>query len=384
MEIPSWTYKYDLAAFRQEYIAAFERVLDSGQLLFGSELKNLETQFADLIGTKYGIGCDNATNALFLALKVLGIGEGDEVICIPTTAIPTISAIIHAGAHPILVDVDKYGQIDVQLIEKAITPNTKAVVPVHLYGYPSNVPLIRAICAPLGIHIVEDCSQAHGASISDQSVGSLGDISCFSFYPTKPLGAFGDAGIICTDSDYLDDLLRKLRFYGISSGYVAEVDGYNSRLDEVQAAILCEKIPRLCEMRNHRAVASQSYESIVSSTIRRLKPPPYASAISGYLIPFLFLSDRNSMQETLRDAGVGLNISYKTPIHLMPAYKDLGYAPGSFPVAEFICEHIFSPPIFDYIPLGLVRRAAESIAAVDDTFSCDPQVLRRYEQLFID
>ena len=351
MKHPSWSYKFELEYHRLEYLEAFNRVLDSGKLLFGSELESLEREFAEYIGAEDCVGCDNATNALFLALKAVGVGPGDEVICVANTAIPTISAIVHAGATPVLVDVDIHGLMDIRLVEEAITKNTKVILPVHLYGYPVDMKRLMSLASSEDILVIEDCSQAHGASIEGKRVGSFGDLSCFSFYPTKPLGAYGDAGIICTNG-FESDVLRRLRFYGISKGYVADMHGYNSRMDEIQAAILRAKLNRLDSSIKYRSAIAKKYASIESTAIKRLDPPSYADKISGYLIPHLLLADRKSFIKSLERKGIGVNISYPVPIHLMPAFKDLGNGPGTYPVSEFLCERVFSPPVADYYPLG--------------------------------
>ena len=257
MKIPSWTYKYDLEINRDEYINAVNEVFDSGRLLFGKQLKNFEKSFSSYIGTKFAIGCDNATNAIFLSLKSIGVGEGDEVITVPNTAIPTVSAICQAGAKPVFVDVNKYALMDVNKLEEIINHKTKAIIPVHLYGFPCDMDKISLISQKYNIHIIEDCSQAHGTILNDKKVGTFGRLSCFSFYPTKSLGGFGDAGIICTNDPACDNLLKKMRFYGIENDYVASINGYNSRMDEIHAAILNKKLTRLEDNIKYRNESKQ-------------------------------------------------------------------------------------------------------------------------------
>ncbi|WP_320674081.1 DegT/DnrJ/EryC1/StrS family aminotransferase [Prochlorococcus sp. MIT 1341] len=365
---PSWTYAYEMELYREEYLSAINTVFDSGCLLFGEQLKSFEETFSKYIGTAYSIGCDNATNAIFLSLKSLGIGSGHTVITVPNTAIPTVSAIRQSGARPIFVDVGKNALMDPALIEDAIHPSTKAILPVHLYGYPCDMHVINKIASKHQLSVLEDCSQAHGSKIGDKSVGSFGDLSCFSFYPTKPLGGFGDAGMICTDNQALNQKLRRLRFYGIDSDYIAQFDGYNSRMDEIHAAILNKKISRLDLSINHRQKILDIYIATLSSPFLTPLPPPEDSSTSKYLIPFLFEGDRDKFAARLYEHGIGTNISYKTPIHLMPAYKDLNYREGDFPNAEFFSKQNISFPIFNDMPESLAYKIAERINTVLDLY----------------
>ena len=382
MKYPSWTYAFDVAHHRDEYIRAIDRVFDSGRLLFGEELKELEKEFSIYIGTNYSIGCDNATNAIFLALKALEIGEGDEVICVPNTAIPTISAIVHSGATPVLVDINKHGLLDVRLAEAAITSRTKAILPVHLYGYPADMEQLKKLATAHNLSIIEDCSQAHGACIGNQKVGALGDISCFSFYPTKPLGALGDAGIICTNNEEIATKLKKLRFYGITSNYVADMDGYNSRMDELQAAVIRSKLKRLDDNISARDGIVYAYKKGFGKLFRQVMPPSYATRVSNYLVPFLVLSDRSELINRLSDVGVGINISYPVPIHLMPAYRELGAGTGTYPVAEFLCSQVFSPPIADYYPIDQINSVIERFSIVSGSIEIQKPLQDSYERLF--
>ena len=361
MKIPSWTYKYDLEINRDEYINAVNEVFDSGRLLFGKQLKNFEKSFSSYIGTKFAIGCDNATNAIFLSLKSIGVGEGDEVITVPNTAIPTVSAICQAGAKPVFVDVNKYALMDVNKLEEIINHKTKAIIPVHLYGFPCDMDKISLISQKYNIHIIEDCSQAHGTILNDKKVGTFGRLSCFSFYPTKSLGGFGDAGIICTNDPACDNLLKKMRFYGIENDYVASINGYNSRMDEIHAAILNKKLTRLEDNIKYRNELLDLYISGINSDLLVPLPKPKNARTSNYLLPFIFNGNREKFLEKLSQENIGVNISYKHPIHTMPAYKNLGYKKGDFKKAEFICDHIVSLPICDYLPKEVVYQVIKSI-----------------------
>ena len=359
--IPSWTYKYDIDENRNDYIKLINKVFDSGRLLFGEELENFQEEFAKYIGVKYGIGCDNATNGLFLALKSIGIEQDDEVITVPNTAIPTISAIRQAGAKPVFVDINNYGLMDINELEKSINKKTKAIMPVHLYGFPCDIKRICEISKIFKIPVIEDCSQAHGSEFDNKKVGSFGDLSVFSFYPTKSLGGFGDAGMICTNNQEYSSKLKKLRFYGIDKNYTADIDGYNSRMDEIHAAILRYKLKKLDKNISERGKIANYYKKhIKKNNLTPLNHPP-KTKISNYLIPFLFNGDRDKFQQKLLKKGIGTNVSYKVPIHLMPAYLNLGYKKNDFPKAEEFCNSNISLPIFDNMPEELPIKVVEIV-----------------------
>ena len=359
--IPSWTYQYDLQNNRKEYLEIINRVFDSGRLLFGKELEDLEKNFSKYIGTKYAVGCDNATNGIFLSLKTIGINPGDIVITVANTAIPTVSAIKQAGAIPKFVDVNKHALLDKENLINAINKKVKAIIPVHLYGFPCDMEAICDIGKNFQIPIIEDCSQAHGSKINSKKVGSFGDLSIFSFYPTKSLGAFGDAGIICTNNPKYKDKLNKLRFYGIKQNYIADVEGYNSRMDEIHAGIINAKLKRLDDNIYYRNKIREIYKREISNEKLKLIPKPENSSISNYLIPFLYDGDRDAFQQKLIKKGIGSNVSYRTPIYSMPAYKNLNFKKENFPNTEEFCNKIISFPIFDYIPIEMVKKTIEVI-----------------------
>lgn len=364
MNIPSWTYQFDLEIHRNEYIDCINEVFDSGRLLFGKQLDNFEKSFSKYIGTKFAIGCDNGTNAIFLGLKALNIGKGDKVITVPNTAIPTVSAICQAGALPVFVDVNDSALIDINKIEEKIDSETKAIIPVHLYGFPCEMDRICEIAKKYNIDVLEDCSQAHGTTLKGKKIGSFGKVSTFSFYPTKSLGSFGDAGIICTNFNEINDLIKKLRFYGIESDYNASIEGYNSRMDEIHAAILNKKLKRLEENITYRNDIFKLYLDGFTSELLEPIKIPINSRPSHYLLPFIFKGDRNLFVKELNKRNIGVNISYKTPIHTMPAYKYLGYQYGEFKNAEYFCNHNLSFPIFDNIPKSMVLRTIEIVNSI--------------------
>ena len=366
--IPSWTCEYDLKENREIYLKLINQVFDSGRLLLGKQLENFESNFSSYVGTNYAVGCDNATNALFLILKAIGVKAGDEIITVSNTAIPTVSAIRQANAKPVFVDINRNGLMDINNVLRLINNKTKAIIVVHLYGYPLEISELVKLKNEQPLTIIEDCSQAHGAKINGKKVGSIGDFSAFSFYPTKSLGAFGDAGIICTDDFDKYNFLRELRFYGIEKDYVAKVDGYNSRMDEIQAAILNYKLTKLDENIKYREVIAKKYKNGIESRIFSSIPRPENSRCSNYLMPFYFTSDRDLFKKLLEDKGILTNVSYKTPIHLMPAYTKLGYKKGDLPVTENHCNNVISLPIFDYMPLELVDEIIEKVNIILDMF----------------
>ncbi len=242
MQIPFFDYQRQYKKINSEIDLAIKRVLNSGKLILGEEVKNFENNFSKYIGTKYGVGVNSGTDAIKIALRALGIKEGDEVITVSNTAVPTISAIREIGAIPKFADIKTDYTIDESEIEKKITKKTKVILAVHLYGQGCNMEAILKIAKKNKLKIIEDCAQAHGTIINDKKAGFLGDISCFSFYPTKNLGAYGDAGIILTSNKNLTEKCRALRMYGMKNDYHAHLEGYNSRLDEMQAAILNVKL----------------------------------------------------------------------------------------------------------------------------------------------
>ncbi len=366
--IPSWTCEYDLKKNREIYLKLINEVFDSGRLLLGKQLENFERNFSNYIGTNFAVGCDNATNALFLILKSIGVKPGDEIITVSNTAIPTVSAIRQANARPVFVDINSHGLMDINSVLNLINKKTKAIIVVHLYGYPLDLTNLLRLKSKRDLTIIEDCSQAHGAIINGKKVGSMGDFSAFSFYPTKSLGAFGDAGIICTNDLEKYNHLRELRFYGIEKDYVAKVDGFNSRMDEIQAAILNFKLTKLDENISYREKIVQKYKNGIKSKMFFPIPRPENSRCSNYLIPFYFKKNRDLFKKELEKNGVMTNVSYKVPIHLMPAYINLGYKMGDLPFTEIHCDQNISLPIFDYMPLEIVNKIIEKVNIVLDMF----------------
>lgn len=326
---------------------AMQRVLDDASFILGKTVDEFETQFAQFVGTKHCVGLSNGLEALRLALTVLEIGAGDEVIIPANTFIATALAVTAAGAKPVLVDCDATTfQIDPNLIKSAITPRTKAIMPVHLTGHPSDMDPILQIAQQYGLHVVEDAAQAQGTQYKQRECGSLAQIGCFSFYPGKNLGAFGDAGAVTTDDDRLAERIRRIRHYGQRVKYDHVEKGTNARLDTLQAAVLSVKLKHLRQWNQQRAEHATRYEELLSGVGDICTPicAPWATHI--YHLYMIQTEERDALQKHLNANGVQTGIHYPIPIHLQVAYTDLGYKPGDFPVAERLAKRILSLPMY--------------------------------------
>ncbi len=323
-----------------------KKVLESGKYILGEEVEQFEVEFSNYIGARYGLGVANGTDALILAMKALDITTGDEVITTPFTAIPTVSAIIAVGAKPVFVDIDPNTYlIDIKLIREKITEKTKAIIPVHLFG---NVVDIEKLINEIGanIPVIEDACQAHGSMINGKKAGSLGTFGVFSFYPTKNLGAYGDGGMIVTNSEYYFEKLKLLRMYGMINYHTIKINGINSRLDEIQAAILRIKLKFLDTMNERRNILAKRYiDNLKQLNIEFQKID--TNVFSNYHIFNISIKeDRNSLIDFLEKAGIQTNIYYKIPIHLQEANRFLNYKEGSFPNAEALSKKILALPMY--------------------------------------
>jgi len=346
MTIKVWDYIEEYKEDREEILNIVDEVFSSGRLILGNAVKSFEEEFSSYCSAKYGIGVDNATNGLFLALKALGIGEGDEVISVSNTAVPTISAIVSTGATPVFADIDKNTyQLDTSLLETMINPSTKCILPVHLYGQCVDMEPIIQLAKKYSLYIVEDCSQAHGAKYKGRIAGSMSDLSVFSFYPTKPLGGYGDGGMVLTSNEDLKDKVKRLRFYGMDKIYYAEEHGYNARLDEVHAAILSKKLTKLDHNNEKRRVLAKRYDSILRATSLIL---PVKSVFNEHVY-YLYVvrhKERDRIISDLRKKDIMVNVSYPWPIHIMKGYSYLGYKDGDLPNTESASREIFSLPMY--------------------------------------
>lgn len=332
--------------YQEEYKAAAIRVLDSAWYVLGQEVQHFEEEFAAFCGTKECVGLNSGLDALILALRALEIGPGDEVIVPSNTFIATVLAISENQATPVFVEPDMYYNLDAEAIEKAITPRTKAILVVHLYGQAANMQKICAIAKKHQLYLVEDCAQAHGATCHEQKIGSFGDIGCFSFYPTKNLGAFGDAGAVTTNSSTLAQKVRLLRNYGSTVKYRHDVIGLNSRLDEMQAALLRTKLGHFEELLTEKRQLAQRYLEGLQQT-KLILPQVREHSTSVWHQFVVRVSNRTDFQQYLEERGVHTLIHYPIPPHMQPCYQNLGYHSGDFPVAEAYAEQVVSLPIYN-------------------------------------
>jgi dTDP-4-amino-4,6-dideoxygalactose transaminase len=339
---------------REELDAAWRRVMDSGWYILGKEVAAFEEEFAAWCGTCHCIGVGNGLDALHLILRALDIGPGDEVIVPSNTYIATWLAVTYAGATPVPVEPDSVTfNLDPMLLEAAITPKTRAVIPVHLYGQPADMDAVNSIARRHGLKVIEDAAQAHGARYRGRRCGSLGDAAGFSFYPGKNLGALGDGGAITTNDNDLAERVRMLRNYGSSKKYVNEVAGFNSRLDELQAALLRVKLARLDEWNDRRRVVAAAYYKELAGTGLALPfVPDWVEPVWHLYV--VCCQDRDAVTARLDRSGIGWLIHYPVPPHLQGAYRNLGYRAGDFPVAERMTREVLSLPMGPHLASGQI------------------------------
>ena len=368
MQIPPFSLDAQISDIGEEIEEALIRVFRSGKYIGGKEVDSFEDAFARKVQTSYSVGCNSGTDALILALRSLNIGEDDEVITSSFSFFATAEAISSVGARPVFVDIDpKNYLIDLNLIEKAITSKTKAILPVHLFGYPLDMDKLMEIAEKNNLKVIEDCAQASGANWKGKPVGSFGDVGCFSFFPTKNLGAAGDGGAITTNDYDLAKTIRELAIHGMPRRYLHTNIGYNSRLDSLQAAILNVKLPLLNQWINKRKEIANNYIdhlSVIESIelpltgennnighswnqfVIRILDNSFAQNKQVNSEDFSDSQNRDLFKNELQGLGVNTIIYYPIPIHLQPAYKELGYEEGSLPITEKVCNQVISLPIF--------------------------------------
>jgi dTDP-4-amino-4,6-dideoxygalactose transaminase len=333
------------AALRPGLDAVLARVLESGRYLFGPELEAFESEFADWCGAAFAVGVANGTDAITIALQAVGVGPGDEVITVANTCVPTIVGIENAGAVPVLVDAETETRtLDPALVEEAIGPRTRAILPVHLYGQCADLRALGRIAAEHGLALVEDCAQAHGAELSGRRAGSIGDAAAFSFYPTKNLGALGDGGAVVTSDPMAAERARLLRNYGERARFEHVLRGRNSRLDAIQAAVLRLKLPHLDEWNDRRREIAARYTAALAGTAARPPREP-AERRHVYHLYVIEVDARDAFREHLLAAGVETAVHYPLPIHHQPAYTELGTG-RSLPVSERLTASVVSLPIY--------------------------------------
>jgi len=345
--------------YKAEYDRAVIETLESGWYILGERVERFETEFAKFIGSKYCVGVNSGLDALILAVRALGIGPDDEVIVPANTYIATVLGITENGATPVFVEPDEYYNLDADKIEEKITGKTKAIMVVHLYGQAANMDKIKQIADKRGLYLIEDCAQSHGAKFEGKTTGTYGDIGCFSFYPTKNLGAFGDGGAIVTDNEKIADKIRMLRNYGSRRKYYNEIEGVNSRLDEMQAALLNVKLSHYRELRSEREKIAQKYLNEIKNPKIEL-PKIRKGAEHVWHLFVVQTENRDKLQNYLNENGIGTQIHYPIPPHLSEAYKYLGYKKGDFPITEKQANTVLSLPMYD----GMTDKEAEYVIKV--------------------
>jgi dTDP-4-amino-4,6-dideoxygalactose transaminase len=361
VEVPYLDLKAQYQSIKPEIDAAISAVLESSQFVLGAEVAGFEREFAAYCGTSECVALNSGTSALHLALLAAGVGPGDEVITVPFTFVASVAAVIYAGARPVLVDIDPRAfNMDPAAIEAAITPRTKAILPVHLYGQPADMDPIMEVAQRRGLVVIEDAAQAHGAKYKGRPAGSIGDIGCFSFYPTKNLGAYGEGGAITTNNAEFARTVRMLRDWGQDRKYHHVQRGYNYRMEGFQGAILRVKLRHLERWtEKRRAIARQYSESLAGSGVELPVEMPWARHV--YHVYTVRAEDRNGLRAALQAEGIQTAIHYGLPAHLQPAYADLGYGKGSLPLSEAAAEQVLSLPIYPELSDRAIAKVAEAV-----------------------
>ncbi len=357
--IPFFDLTQQYESIRAEIDAATARVMKSGWFILGPEVKEFEKEFATYIGASHAIGVGSGTEALHIALLALGVGANDEVITVPNTAVATVAAIELTGARAVLCDVRADSMLmDVEKLERAITPRTRAIIPVHLFGQAADLDPIRELAHAQNIAVLEDCAQAHGATYRGKRVGAHGHIAAFSFYPTKNLGAYGDGGAIVTNDNALAERVKLIRQYGWRERYASDIKGMNSRLDELLAAQLRVKLKYLDAWNAARRERAAVYSELLK-TVTLPREMPYGAPV--YHLYVVQSARRDALAEHLKTRGIGTAIQYPFPIHLQKGYANLGARAGDLPVAEKLAREILSLPLYPELPLADVRAVADAV-----------------------
>jgi dTDP-4-amino-4,6-dideoxygalactose transaminase len=348
-QIPLLNLQAQYQAIREEIAAAIARVVESQQFILGEEVRKFEEEIAAYCGTQYAVGCASGSDALFLALLALGIGRGDEVLTTPYTFFATAGEISRIGAVPVFVDIDERSfNLDVSLAAKALAshPRIRALLPVHLFGGCSDMDPICRLAEECGIPVIEDAAQSIGAEYKGRRAGSIGQLGCFSFYPTKNLGAYGDGGMLTTSDTQLAGRLKALRVHGSTGKYLHQWIGINSRLDNLQAAVLRVKLPYLDSWSAGRQRNAERYRARLTDSMPVVPPAPSVYQTRHIYNQFTIrCADRDRLQAYLREQGIGSEIYYPIPLHLQPCYSDLGYKKGKFPVSEKLAAEALSLPV---------------------------------------
>lgn len=356
MKVPFSILERQYKMYQEEYETKVLEILRKGWYILGEETEKFEKEYAKYVGTKYSLGIDNGLNALVLAFRALNIGQGDEVVVQGNTFIATVMGITINGATPIFVEPDKFYNIDIEKIEEKITERTKAICVVHLYGQATKMDKVLELCKKYNLKLVEDCAQAHGAEFNGQKVGSFGDIGCFSFYPGKNLGCFGDGGAITTNNEEIYKRIKMLRSYGSEKKYHHVEVGYNARLDELQAGLLRIKLSHLSELTKERENIAKRYLTEIKNPLIQL-PKLKENCTHVWHLFVVKVEDRDKFQKYLEENEIGTVIHYPIPPHLSEAYRDLGYKVGDYLITEDYANTIVSLPLYN----GMTREEIDYV-----------------------
>jgi dTDP-4-amino-4,6-dideoxygalactose transaminase len=359
--IPFVDLKAQYATIKDEINVAIQGVLDSCQFTLGSEVAAFEQEFAAYCQSAHGVGVNTGTSALHLALLAAGVGPGDEVITVPFTFVATVAAIHYTGAKTVFVDIDPRSfTMDVNAIEAAVTKRTKAIIPVHLYGHPADMDPILEIARKHGLIVVEDAAQAHGAEYKGRRTGSMGDMGCFSFYPGKNLGAYGEGGMVVTNSAEYNRTIRMLRDWGAEKKYQHVLKGYNYRMEGIQGAVLRVKLRHLEAWTEARRAAAARYDELLAGS-RFATPRAMPGTRHVYHVYAVRSTRRGELQAALQARDIQTGIHYPIPVHLLPAYSDLGYKAGQFPHSERAANEVLSLPLYAEIPDAHIKAVAAEL-----------------------
>jgi dTDP-4-amino-4,6-dideoxygalactose transaminase len=359
--VPFVDLKAQYQKIKGEVLAAASGVFESTQFVLGPEVAAFEEEFAKYCQSRYGIGVNSGTSALHLALLAAGVGRGDEVITVPNTFVATVAAICYTGAKPILVDIDPRSfNMDVTKLEKAISDKTKVILPVHLYGQTVDMDPLMEIARRRRLLVIEDACQAHGSEYKGRRVGSIGDMGCFSFYPGKNLGAYGEGGMVVTNNSEYVRIIRMLRDWGAEKKYYHDLRGFNYRMEGVQGAILRVKLRYLEEWTEARRMHAEQYSRLLAGS-SVITPEEMAYARHVYHIYAVRVTNRDAFQKKLLDRGVQTGIHYPIPVHFQRGYADLGYKKGDFPMAEKAAEEIVSLPMFAELSNEQIQSVIDAI-----------------------
>jgi len=363
VKVPYLDLKAQYQSIKSEIDAAISRVLESCQFVLGSEVAAFEQNFAKYCGTAECIALNSGTSALHLALLAAGIEPGDEVITVPFTFVASVAAVLYAGARPVLIDIEPRSfTMDPAAIEAAITPRTKAILPVHLYGQPADMDPIMDIARRHGLIVIEDAAQAHGAKYKGRAVGSIGDMACFSFYPGKNLGAYGEGGAVTSNDPEYAHAIRMLRDWGQDRKYHHVLRGYNYRMEGFQGAVLGVKLRHLDQWTEARRRIVRQYNDLLAhSDVETPVEMPWAQHV--YHVYTVRSNDRDGLQAALTGEGIQTGIHYPVPVHMQPAYADLGYGPGAFPHAETAAKQVLSLPLYPELSAQAVAQVAAAVKA---------------------